>query len=538
MATHLTGSNARPETDDRVAGLLEIAGALSADLDFETLLKVLAQRTARICGADRCAIYLVQDEALLLAMAHDASGRGDDARWPVPGGTLSPDRVEILPGSSALVLPLQRGPRQVGAIHVSHAEGTRTFDAGDVELGRAVAVQLALVIDNARLVEETRQRLRDTETLLAVGQAINSTLDVMEVVRRIARAAATAVGADSSGVYLTSQRGTLAPLAGYRVPKAFLESARDAEFALDGFRDIGAALREPAETLWSDDVPNDPRFAHEVFRRLPLQSALITCVRAKDELVGILVCTWWERKRRFADQELELVRAMAAQAGVAIMNARLYAEAEQVAVDRERVRVAHELHDRLSQAVFSLGLRLEWCLHHTPARSRVHAKLREVWKDAGAIMNQMRHLIYCLSPETAAASDLEGRLRTLVAEFEELSGISVHYEQRGALTGMDGRHEDVLFKTLQEGLANIVKHARASRVSLTLDVRDGTVSFDLVDDGIGPPAGFPATARANGSHGLRLMADRIEGAGGHVALGATDARGFAVRGTLPLQVVA
>jgi signal transduction histidine kinase len=548
-----------------VAGLLEIAGAISSELDFRTLLKVLAQKTAQICGADRCTIYLLRDGAIIPAMSQYASGVQDVALWR-KAKILAPLRlddfvgfkralehgtpiaftnpIEALPRSwvetfhvrSGLILPLLRGKRWVGVIHLNNSESARAFDTGDVELARAIAVQLALVIDNARLVEETRGRLRDTETLLSVGQTISSTLDLMEVVRRIARAAANALGADTAGVYLTSDRGTLDPLAGYRVPKRFLESIHDAALVLDGFRTIGTAMRESTHTLWSDDVPNDPRFGHEVFRRVPLQSVLITSVRAKDEFVGILVCSWWERKRRFAEPELELVRAIAAQAAIAIMNARLYAKAEELAVNRERVRVAHALHDRLSQSVFSLGLRLEWCLHHTPPRSSVHAKLRDVWHEARSIMAQMRQLIYRLSPESPTGIDLPARVRTLVADFEELSGVVVKYEQRAELTGLESRHEDILFKTLQEGFANIVKHARAAHVSLILDVVNGAVTFALADDGVGPPPGLLGAGRIDGSHGLRQMVERIEGFGGRVELSAVHPSGFAVRGSLPLPV--
>ena len=551
--------------DDRVTGLLEIAGAISSELDFRTLLKVLAQKTAQICGADRCSIYLLCDDRAVLSMSQYASGRQDVALWrkareaaaprlaDVPGfrqaldgghPVVFTDPREVLPAHwidtfhirSGVILPLVRGQRRVGLIHLNNSESTRAFDAADVELARVIAVALALVIEHARLADETRSRLRDTETLLTVGQAINSTLDVMEVVRQIARATANALGADSSGVYLMSDHGTLAPLAGYRVPKRFLEFVPDAEMALDGFRDIGAAIGAPAYVLWSDDVPNDPRFGHEVFRRLPLQSALIASVRAKNELVGILVCTWWDRKRRFSNQELDLVRAIAAQAAVAIVNARLFANAEQLAISRERVRVAHELHDRLSQTVFSLGLRLEWCLHHTPPESPVRGKLHEVWQDAGAIMSQMRHLIDRLSPETSTDTDLSVRLRTLIADFEELSGIPVTYEPRADLREIGSRVEDVLFKTLQEGLANIVKHAHASCVSLTLEIHDGMIAFEVVDDGVGPPPAFSGTGGADGRHGLWLMAERIERFGGHVDVGAADPRGFVGRGALPIGV--
>ncbi|PYM17779.1 MAG: hypothetical protein DMD81_07865 [Candidatus Rokuibacteriota bacterium] len=198
----------------------------------------------------------MRDEAVIPAMSQYASGIQDVALWR-RAKALSPLRLDDFPGfkraleegvpvvftnptealpgfwietfhiRSGLILPLLRDKRWVGVIHLNNSESTRAFDAEDVELARAIGVQLALVIDNARLVEETRSRLRDTETLLSVGRTINSTLDLMEVVRQLARAAANALGADSSGVYLTSDRGTLEPLAGYRVPTRFREWVAD-----------------------------------------------------------------------------------------------------------------------------------------------------------------------------------------------------------------------------------------------------------------------------------------------------------------------
>ena len=551
--------------DDRVVGLLQIAGAISSELDFPILLKRLAQTAARICGADRCTFYLVRDDTLVPAMSQYASGQHDVGLWrrfqtfaplsladfpgfaraldeeaPVvftdPAGVLPEHWIETFHIRSGLILPLVRGQRRVGLMHLNNSESARSFAADDVELAQAIGVQLALVIDNARLVEETRSRLRDTETLLSVGQTINSTLDLVEVVRRLARAVANALRADSASVLLVSEDGAaLEPLAGYHVPKHVLGSMRGVRLPLDGFDRIGNDMSHGGQSLWSDDVPNDPRFTHDVFRRLPLQSVLITRVEAKTELVGVLICSWYQERRRLTEQELHLAGAIAAQAAIAIVNARLYAKAEELAVNRERVRVAHELHDRLSQSVFSLGLRLEWCLHQLPSRSPVYPKLQEVWEEARSIMSQMRDLIYRLSAESTAETELSARLRKLVAEFEELSGTAVAYEERGDLARLGGGHEDVLFKILQEGFANIVKHAKATGVSLSVEVRDETVVFELVDDGVGPPPHGAADGRGEGHHGLRMMVERIESAGGQVEFGAATPSGFAVRGALPLR---
>jgi signal transduction histidine kinase len=551
--------------DHRTAGLLAIADAISSEVDFRTLLKILAQKAAQICGADRGSIYLLRDGLVIPAMAQYASGVQDVGLWrqthkfgPLPledfrgferaldEGTpiVFTDPASVLPSywidtfhiRSGLIIPLRRGDRRVGVIHLNNSESAGTFDAADVELGRAIGIQLALVIDNARLVAETRARLHDTETLLNVSRTINSTLDLMEVVRRIARAAANAVGANSAGLYLLTGDDTLQPLAGYHIPKGLLQSAQHARLTLQDFREIADSVKHHRRSLWSEDVPADPRFAHHIFRQFPMQSVLITSVRAKSEVIGVLVCSWWRERRRFTDQELDLVEAIGTQAAIAIMNARLYAKAEELAVNRERVRVAHELHDRLSHTVFSVGLRLDWCLHHLSPGSPVYPKLLDVRREARSIMSQLRQLVYRLSPDDATGTELSARIRKLVADFEELSGIVVTYQERGDLTTLGARDEDVLLKVLHEGLANVVKHACARQVLLTLEAGDGAIRFELVDDGVGPPPDFSTARCGDGHYGLRQMVDRIEAVGGYVDLGPGGASGFRLRGSFPAEL--
>ena len=522
-------------------GLLEIAEAIGSELDFTGVLAVLARKTAAMCGADRCSVYLWRDGVLVPAMSQYASGVSNPAKTFRALGPLRLDEAkrfeQALAGGSpvhvgsGLIVPLARQRRVVGLMHLNNCQSARPFEAGDVELARVVAGQLALVIDNARLAEETQRRLRDAETLLAVGQAVSSTLDVTEILRRITRAAARVFGADASGLYLVGDGRRLEPLAGYHVPKDFLASAGGNGIA-PGVHPIDELLRPPARSLWSDEVPDDPRFAHEIFHRFPVQSLLITGLPAHDEVVGLLVCAWFAQRRRFSAKELQLAEAIATHAAVAVMKARLSAKAEELAVNRERVRVAHELHDRLSQTVFSLGLKLEWSLHQVAAGSAVHAKLLEVQHEARWIMSQMRHLIYRFSPDRTPEFDFSTRLRTLVEDFQQLSGIPVACTCRGDLARLGPQQRDILFKTFQEGLANVVKHARATRVSLTLDVREGVTAFEIAADGVGAAAPLD-DERPGRRRGLRQMIEWIEAARGHLTIDAAGHDGFALRGEIP-----
>jgi signal transduction histidine kinase len=95
--------------------------------------------------------------------------------------------------------------------------------------------------------------------------------------------------------------------------------------------------------------------------------------------------------------------------------------------------------------------------------------------------------------------------------------------------------QKVLANAIQEGLANVAKHARASRTSVELELRDGEVSFAVIDDGVGPPPGIdpPELSRKHGHFGLRQMRERLEAVGGRLEMSRPKPRGFRLWGALP-----
>ena len=117
----------------------------------------------------------------------------------------------------------------------------------------------------------------------------------------------------------------------------------------------------------------------------------------------MLASAWWTKRRRPAPAEVRLIQGIAAQAAIAIVNARLYATAEAAAVNRERMRFDAVLHDTLSQTLFSMALRIDWCLRAARRPRQLRGKLRDIKCDTALMMTQIRQL---LSP--APAVDIAG----------------------------------------------------------------------------------------------------------------------------------
>jgi len=275
---------------------------------------------------------------------------------------------------------------------------------------------------------------------------------------------------------------------------------------------------------------------HAPRAQIPIRAVLAVPLLHDDAPIGVL-SIGNRAPRVFEREEIEVFRAAADLAAVALERARLHAQAAEAVRVRERVRIANELHDTLGQLAFSVGLKLDWCLHRTEVTSSAHPKLEEIRHDTGLMMAQIRQLIGHLSPDSLAGVTFSDRIERIVRDFRELTGTSVDLTLRGNQAGLSPQAADVLQKTLQEALVNIAKHARArgARVHIALD--EASASIEVSDDGVGLAAVGTEPAEARPGHfGLRHMRERFEGAGGRFEIAGPPGVGVSIRGTVPLRL--
>ncbi len=204
-------------------------------------------------------------------------------------------------------------------------------------LNTDLAVSKRLLEDQARgleakvreRTEQLQRRLRESETLLAVSQAVSTSLDLTETVRRVAHEVGLALGADTVGAYVPGEeQRVLRPLAGYGVPEhlrdAFVEFAiplKGHEFLVEAWETQG-----PVSTT---DAGTDPRIDRATFERFPHRSLLFVPMLNKFELMGGFLAVWWKDAHAFTPEELRLADGIGRQAALALQNARLFAETEQ-----------------------------------------------------------------------------------------------------------------------------------------------------------------------------------------------------------------
>jgi signal transduction histidine kinase len=241
----------------------------------------------------------------------------------------------------------------------------------------------------------------------------------------------------------------------------------------------------------------------------------------------LLYAAWFvgaesERRRR-TNTRLE-----AALGENAILHAQLLTQAREAGVLDERQRLASEIHDTLAQGLTGIVTQLQAAERADgPDRDRRLGLVRTLARDS---LGEARRAVRALRPEPLAGARLPEALSELAARVAETSGVPVHAETTGDARPLLPELEVTLYRVAQEALANAEKHAKASRMGLTLSYSDEVVLLDVVDDGVG----FRPGDRGDGTgFGLEAMRRRVQRVAGTLAVESTPGGGTAVNAQVP-----
>jgi signal transduction histidine kinase len=296
---------------------------------------------------------------------------------------------------------------------------------------------------------------------------------------------------------------------------------------------LGAMLEEHAAYL-TPDIHTDPRFRGWWPRAHPdMRSFLGVPIVSPDGVIGAFYLTEKEGADRFDDHDRELIELLAAHAAIAITNARLYERSRELSVLSERNRLALELHDVVSQKLFSLNLAAEAAatlLERGPEEARPQIdRVRDLAREALA---ELRSLILGLRPADLERDGLEGVLRKEATMLEQVHGVHVEVHSSGAVGDGAGRRDAEILRIAEEALHNAVRHAAAHTVTVRLLAHDdGSVGVEVADDGIGFD---PADPELRSHHlGLTSMEERTRELGGRLELRSQRGAGTVVRLEVP-----
>jgi signal transduction histidine kinase len=259
------------------------------------------------------------------------------------------------------------------------------------------------------------------------------------------------------------------------------------------------------------------------------RSAISVPIRLGAQVFGVFTLGY-RQPRMFGDSQKRLVMAPGQRTALAVQNARLFEQAQQAAVLEERQRLARELHDAVTQTLFSASLLadvLPRLLERNPAEaSRRLGELRTLTRGALA---EMRALLVELRPSALEETPLADLLQRLA---EAATG-RTHLEALTRVSGQCPRQlpaevRIALYRIAQEALNNIVKHARARNALVELFyTATGRVTLRISDDG----CGFDPEAVPAGHLGLRIMRERVTSIGARLRIDSAEGEGTQIKVT-------
>ena len=380
----------------------------------------------------------------------------------------------------------------------------QVLDALEADIAAREQEAAALALRNAELQGELHRRLAESESF---GRVLVSLLHITvldQVLEIVCTEAQRLIGATGSAILLLTDHAWLEVKHRLGRPLAAVE-----RLPVEGSL-AGQAVRKGEPVLLNN--PTRGELAQVYQWPSDLTALLALPLQAKDGVIGVLDVV--NKTGGFTEEDVRIMSVFASQAAMAIEHAQLQQHAEQLAVLEERQRLARELHDSVTQSLYSVTLYANAAALALAAGKREVAAgyLAELQETAQEGMRDMRLLIFQLHPPMLEAEGLASALQTRLAAVEERAGLQTQFRVEGERRLPIAIEED-LYWIAQEALNNVRKHAAARHVSLYLHFTAETIRLEVIDDGVGfDLAAVRATRRDGG--GLRSIADRTARLGG------------------------
>ncbi|HSK15389.1 MAG TPA: GAF domain-containing protein [Gaiellaceae bacterium] len=512
---------------DRLEQLVEAGIALTSELGLDALLQRLVETAAGLTGARYAALGVIDaagrelerfvttgiDAETHAAIGDLPRGRGilgvlirDASPLRLHDLAEDPRSVGFPPGhppmQSFLGVPILLRGKAYGNLYLTEKEGGADFTEDDQELVALLASQAAVAIENARLYESSTRWSHHLQSLIEVGNELAEEVEVPRVLALVARRLRALLSARRVVVWLPRD----SELEARAVDPDGDEGIVGLRIGLDDSR-AGRVFQE-ARSVRIDSALDDPEMNQEVARRLQLRAALFVPLVAAGRTLGVLCAVDKDSAdARFTDDDMRLAEIFAYRAAAALgLSTRVARDALRRVVEGqelERRRLARELHDETGQALTSILLGLK-SIETARGAEELQAAVAELRELVVATLEDVRRLAVELRPKVLDDFGLEAALQRLTGNLAEQTGIVVHFESR--LVGrLEAEIETVLYRIVQEALTNVVKHARASHVSIVVQKRGDKVAVVIEDDG----RGFdPASVRDEGL-GLLGMQERL-----------------------------
>jgi signal transduction histidine kinase len=370
---------------------------------------------------------------------------------------------------------------------------------------------------------DDRDRLRQlVQAVLSIG----SDVSLPDALRGIVEAAVTLVDARYGAL------GVLDP-SGHHLIEFINVGMTDEQVAAigplpEGHGVLGLLILEPEPLRLADLNAHVDSYGFPPHHP-PMRSFLGVPIRIRGQVFGNLYLTEKQGAEAFSEEDEGLAIALAGAAAIAVDNARLHARVTDLALIEDRERIAADLHDTVIQRLFATGLALEGAVRLAPPE--LAERIEAAVGDLDDTIRQIRSAIFALHAPRAPGRGLRAEILALATEASASLGFEPQVRLEGAIdAGVGLQAGDHLLAVLREALSNVVRHAAAGQVTISVLLRPtGALVATVVDDGVGPGGG-----ERPGGRGLANMARRAESLGGSIDICAGgDGRGTTMTWTIP-----
>ncbi|MEV0646299.1 GAF domain-containing protein [Phytomonospora sp. NPDC050363] len=534
------------ETRDRLQGLIDAIMAVGAGVELDSTLQRIVQAAVELVDARYGAlgvlgpheglsefVYVGIDPGQRQKMGHLPEGRGllglliDDPH-PIRLPDLSAHPASVgfpanhPPMHSFLGAPVRVRDKVFGNLYLTEKRGGTEFTADDEIVLGALASAAGFAVENARLFEETKLR----QGWLAASSEVRSELlsgvstdDALELVARHAKQLSRAdsvlilIDTHGSGEVLTVRTGsgdTIDPLvatsAATRSPE-LLAVARD-----------GSPMPVPdLEELLGAELGGHPG---------ALGPAVAVPLRSTQRISGVLLAIKEKGAVPFDSEQVPLLASFADQAALALEAADRQQTRRLLDVLADRDRIASDLHDQVIQRLYAVGMSLQGTVRRV-TDPEVRARISSAVEQLDHTVRDIRGSIFDLHSTGDEAGSLRRRLLDIVTERTADTEVTCSVRMSGAVDTMVPPQLAVHAEAVvREAISNVIRHAGASSVIVTVDVTDH-LTIDVRDDGRGLPGNIARSGLAN-------LAERAGSFGGHLTVTAGDGGGTRLAWRVPL----
>jgi signal transduction histidine kinase len=455
----------------------------------------------------------------------------------LPGPPGVPGRVRALlqavAGVSSEAEPdpvlrrLAEALRVPGECHGTARQVRGGAPAGDEALVAALAATAGVAIENARLKAEARRREKWQRATSAVTQRLLSEDEPGDVLAVVVQRAREISGADLVMLALPAAAGDY--LVVEKASGARAESAIGQIVPFAG--SASGIVMNSGEPLSVDNFSTDSRVAHASVPPLPLGQAVVCPLGPPGDVRGVMTAAQKSGSRPLSRDAVEKVTAFAAQAGIGLRLNEHRHDVQRIALLADRDRIARDLHDQVIQRLFATGMSLQGVLPLVPDAGAAD-RVRRAVDELDQTIRDIRSAIYTLhSRDEQELTGVRPRIVSVVEEMTAALGFAPWLRIDGRLDAHvpAGIGEDMLL-ALREALANVARHARADRVSVTVEL-GGDLAVIVSDNGVGIDE---ATRQAGRWSGLANLTERAAELGGSLTIVRRDRGGTQLEWRVPL----